>query len=155
MLIRLPEQTDRNVIAVVQSSGGVAAGRIVPFPVPGDTLYVPLSPRDAAAAQAGLVSYMTVFGDSLTGVGILDGDKVIVQRITSLQEITDTTICIVLIRNSGDPVAKRVIRRGGMVTLRACNPDVPDCHFLPEEVQIQGRIIGLYCRPDAAGSFKR
>lgn len=155
MKIKLPDQKDRLEVVELASSGGVAAGRTVPFPVPDDTLYVPLTPREAAIARTGLISHMTVFGDSLRDVGIHDGDSIVVQQITDRREIKDKTICIVLIRHSGDPVAKRVRYRPGMVTLKACNSEVPDVHLNPDEVEVQAKLIGLYRKADKNGSFTR
>lgn len=152
MLIKTLPNKDRLELVEVRSSGVVAAGKSVPFPMPSDSTVLPLSPDKARLARAGLVQTMTVFGDSLIDVGIQDNDKVVVQQLTSRKAIDSHAVYVVLLPN-GETVAKRLVFRKGMLTLKSCNERIPDMHFDAENVTIQGVVIGLYRTPDKRGSF--
>lgn len=144
-----------DIVIEVQDEGFVAAGRTIPFPAPESTTLVALPPALADLAKQGLVRTMTVFGNSLEGVGIFDGDKLICKKAFSRKEIGHHTICIVYVPNSGEVVAKRVLFRENMVVLRSCNGDVPDMIFNKDEVDIRGVVIGLHRQPDKIGRFDR
>ncbi|KQO98629.1 LexA family protein [Leifsonia sp. Leaf264] len=62
-----------------------------------------------------------VSGESMTGVGIYDGDEVIVDR-----SLTPTDGSVVIAILDGDLTLKRLRMRGGSVALHAENPDFPD-----------------------------
>lgn len=85
--------------------------------------------------------YLKVSGDSMKGIGILDGSLVLVRRCSTLN---NGDIGVVLI---GDEVTvKRVLRKDRVLILEAANPDVETRYFSPKEirelpVQIIGRVI--------------
>lgn len=80
-----------------------------------------------------------VKGDSMSGIGILDGDKLTVDR--SIEPRHKHIIVAVL---NNEFTVKRLYRRGGVIELRAENPA-----YLPirckdfEEIQVWGVVTGV------------
>ena len=85
--------------------------------------------------------YLRVTGDSMNGVGILDGSLVLVRQCA---DVESGRIAVVLI---GDEVTvKRVIKKENMMILEAANPDVSNRYFSAQEVRelpvtILGQVI--------------
>lgn len=85
--------------------------------------------------------YLKVEGDSMNGIGILDGSLVLVQQCETLDS---GSIGVVLI---GDEVTvKKVIYKDKMMILEAANPEVENRYFSPSEinslpVKILGKVI--------------
>lgn len=140
----------------LEDEGFVSAGRsIIPFPAQPSTTIVALTPEQAALAKQGLIKTMTIYGNSLEGIGIYDGDKVVCKKAFHKKEITPQTICIVYVPQTGEIVAKRVRFLGKEILLRSCNRESPDIYVDPESVDIRGIVIALHRSPDALGRFDR
>ena len=88
--------------------------------------------------------YLKVTGNSMIGVGIMDGSLVLVRQCSSIQS---GEIGVVMI---GDEVTvKRVIYKNHMMILEAANPDVENRYFTAKEVEtLPVRVIGkvLSCK---------
>lgn len=88
--------------------------------------------------------FMKVSGESMQGMGILDGDMVLVEP-ASEESLHDGDI--VAARLEGEGTVKRYFERSGLVVLEPANPD-----FAPAVVQefedfaILGRVTGLFRR---------
>ena len=82
--------------------------------------------------------YLKVSGDSMNGIGILDGSLVLVQRCDTLES---GKVGVVLI---GDEVTvKRVVYKDNMMILEAANPEVENRYFSSKEIRsIPVRILG-------------
>lgn len=81
----------------------------------------------------------TVVGDSMKGVGIMDGDKVTVDR-----SIDPKHRHIVVAVVNQEYTLKRLYRRAGVVELRAENPDFAPIRFGEcDELQIWGVVTGV------------
>ncbi len=82
---------------------------------------------------------LEVRGDSMIGVGIHDGDLVVV-RETAEAESGDIVVAQI---EGYEATLKRFRRRGGMIALEAANP-AHETRVLPEgAVRVQGRLVGL------------
>ncbi|MGE0766038.1 MAG: transcriptional repressor LexA [Hyphomicrobiaceae bacterium] len=85
---------------------------------------------------------LEVRGDSMIEAGIHDGDVVIIRR-------TDTAdsgdIVVALVENE-EATLKRLRKRGTAIALEAANPDHETRIFGPEQVSVQGRLVGLMRR---------
>ncbi len=87
--------------------------------------------------------YLKVEGNSMSGIGIMDGSLVLV-RTTSVLE--SGQIGVVLI---GDEVTvKRVVYKNRMMILEAASPDVENRYFSPQEiknlpVKILGQVLSV------------
>lgn len=88
--------------------------------------------------------YLKVTGNSMIGVGIMDGSLVLVRQCSSIQS---GEIGVVMI---GDEVTvKRVIYKNHMMILEAANPDVENRYFTAKEIEtLPVRVIGkvLSCK---------
>jgi SOS-response transcriptional repressor LexA len=142
-------------IVEVESEGYVAAGRTIPFPPPESSTLLALPPQLVQLAKQGMVKTMTITGNSLSGVGIYDGDEVVCKKTFSKKEIGRNTICIVYIPATGEVVAKKIDFRDDYLILRSCNADYPDMKVKPDDVDIRGIVIQLVRKPDFDGHFDR
>lgn len=84
----------------------------------------------------------TVVGDSMKNVGILDGDKVVVDR-----SIEPKHRHIVIAVVNSEYTIKRLYKRAGAIELRPENPDYqPICFTGQDELQIWGVVTGALRR---------
>lgn len=82
--------------------------------------------------------YLQVTGNSMNGVGIMDGSLVLVQQTNRLDS---GEIGVVLIDQ--EVTVKKVVIKRGMMILEAANPDVENRYFTSEEIQnLPVRIVG-------------
>jgi repressor LexA len=82
---------------------------------------------------------LRVFGDSMSGAGILDGDTVVVaQRDTA----NDGDIVVALIDNQEATLKRLKRRKDGMIELIAANPTVPNMVYAADRVRLQGVVVG-------------
>lgn len=83
---------------------------------------------------------LLVIGESMIGIGILDGDTVIVE---SCETANKDDIVVALIDNE-EATLKRFRNRGdGSVALIAENPAMPTMIYTAERVSIQGVVVGV------------
>ncbi len=85
---------------------------------------------------------LEVKGDSMIEAGILDGDTVVIQRTDS----ADNGEIVVALVEDHEATLKRLRRRGGSIALEAENPLYETRIYGPDEVRIQGRLVGLVRR---------
>ena len=85
---------------------------------------------------------LEVEGESMIEAGIHDGDTVLIQRA----ETADSgTIVVALVENS-EVTLKRLRRRGDSIALEPANKAFETRIFGPDQVKIQGRLVGLMRR---------
>lgn len=82
---------------------------------------------------------LDVKGDSMVDAGILDGDTVIVRRCDTAE---NGDIVVALVEEE-EATLKRLRKRGTTIALEAANPAYKTQIFRPEQVAIQGRLVGL------------
>lgn len=82
---------------------------------------------------------LEVKGDSMIDAGIHDGDVVVIKR-TQMAESGD--IIVALVENE-EATLKRLRKRGNAIALEAANPAYETRIFGPDQVSIQGRLVGL------------
>ncbi|PPR11598.1 MAG: LexA repressor [Alphaproteobacteria bacterium MarineAlpha11_Bin1] len=82
---------------------------------------------------------LEIEGDSMIDAGILNGDIVLINR-------TDTAnngeIVVALVEDQ-EATLKRLRRRGASIALEPANPNHETRIFGPDQVRIQGRLVGL------------
>lgn len=133
-LVRLKDPTQ---VARVPFLGHVIAGSPVPteemaegrVPVPADWIG-----RSSAFA-------LRVYGDSMIGAGVHDGDVVIVR-----EQATAGDGDVVAATIDGETTLKRLRLRTGRTFLAAENPAFPDIEVIGEELEIHGVAVGLLRR---------
>ena len=87
---------------------------------------------------------LEVTGDSMIDAGIHDGDTVIIRRCNSAN---NGDIVVALVEKE-EATLKRLRKRGSTVELKAANPNFETRVFGPDQVDVQGRLVGLIRRYD-------
>ncbi|MEM9207462.1 MAG: transcriptional repressor LexA [Pseudomonadota bacterium] len=85
---------------------------------------------------------LEVRGDSMIEAGILDGDTVLIRK----SDAADNGDIIVALVEDEEATLKRLRRRGGAIALEAANPAYETRIFRPEQIAIQGKLVGLLRR---------
>jgi len=85
---------------------------------------------------------LEVEGDSMIEAGIHDGDTIIVQRTESADS---GTIVVALVDNE-EVTLKRLRRKGQSLALEPANPAYETRICGPDQVKVQGRLVGLIRR---------
>jgi len=85
---------------------------------------------------------LEVRGDSMIDAGIQDGDMVIIRRCDSAE---NGDIVVALVEKE-EATLKRLRKRGSAIALEAANPSYETRIFGPDQIDIQGRLVGLIRR---------
>ena len=85
---------------------------------------------------------LEVQGDSMINAGILDGDYVVIRRADSANS-GDIVVALVM---GEEATLKRLRRKGASIALEAANPAYETRIFGPDQVAVQGRLVGLIRR---------
>lgn len=85
---------------------------------------------------------LEVKGDSMIEAGIHDGDTVIIRRCNSAE---NGDIVVALVEGE-EATLKRLRKKGSTIALEAANPEFKTRIFGPDQVDIQGRLVGLLRR---------
>ena len=85
---------------------------------------------------------LEVQGDSMINAGILDGDYVVIRR-TDAATSGDIVVALVM---GEEATLKRLRKKGASIALEAANPAYETRIFGPDQVQVQGRLVGLIRR---------
>lgn len=80
---------------------------------------------------------LKVKGNSMTGAGIFNGDKIIV-KMQSHANIGDIVVAIV---DDDRATVKRYIKKNDKIILKAENPDYKD--IISDNIRISGKVVGL------------
>ncbi|MBU2533175.1 MAG: transcriptional repressor LexA [Alphaproteobacteria bacterium] len=85
---------------------------------------------------------LEVRGDSMIEAGIHDGDTVIIRRCDTAE---NGAIVVALVEDE-EATLKTLRKRHGEIALEAANPAYETRVFGPDQVQVQGRLVGLIRR---------
>ena len=99
-------------------------------------------PVPEAMLGAGEHFILEVQGDSMINAGILDGDQVIIKRTDSAHS---GEIVVALVKGE-EATLKRLRKKGASIALEAANPAYETRIFGPDQVQVQGKLVGLIRR---------
>lgn len=102
-----------------------------------DRLHVP-----ETMLGAGEHFVLEVQGDSMINAGILDGDYVVIRKADSANS---GEIVVALVMGE-EATLKRLRRKGASIALEAANPAYETRIFGPDQVAVQGRLVGLIRR---------
>lgn len=171
-ILRLPEEaadpTTRPILPAPNPTGGFAPNVIAgnfPQPAPASpanqTLQLPLYGRIAAGTpiealrdysntidvppsmiQDGDHYALEIAGDSMIEAGILDGDVAIIKRADTAE---NGSIVVALIEEE-EATLKRLRKRGNSVALEPANASYETRIFGPDQVKVQGKLVGLIRR---------
>ena len=101
------------------------------------TFNVPASLVDGGEHYA-----LEVAGDSMIDAGILDGDVAIIRRM----DTADSGDIVVALVPENEVTLKRLRSKGASIALEPANPTHETRIFGPDQVKVQGRLVGLYRR---------
>jgi repressor LexA len=85
---------------------------------------------------------LEVKGDSMIEAGIFDGDTVIIRRCDTAEN-GDIVVALV---DGEEATLKRLRKKGTTIALEAANPEFKTRIFGPDQIDIQGRLVGLLRR---------
>jgi len=85
---------------------------------------------------------LEVDGDSMIDAGIHDGDTVVIERSDTAN---NGSIVVALVENA-EVTLKRLRRKGASIALEPANKAYETRIFGPDQVKIQGRLVGLMRR---------
>lgn len=85
---------------------------------------------------------LEISGDSMINAGILDGDFVVIRRSDSA---ASGDIVVALIQGE-EATLKRLRKKGASIALEAANPAYETRIFGPDQVSVQGKLVGLIRR---------
>lgn len=88
------------------------------------------------------VGTVEVCGDSLSGDGIWDGDRLTVKRIFDASEIRQGSMVVAWLPE-GRSVVKRIFFEGDNVVLRSSNSSYKDMVFGPNEIRVDAIVKEL------------
>jgi repressor LexA len=85
---------------------------------------------------------LEIQGDSMINAGILDGDFVVIKRGDTA---TSGDIVVALVMGE-EATLKRLRKKGASIALEAANPAYETRIFGPDQVEVQGKLVGLIRR---------
>ena len=99
-------------------------------------------PVPEAMLGAGEHYMLEIEGDSMIEAGILDGDLVIIK---STDTATSGEIVVALVEGE-EATLKRLRKKGGSIALEPANRNYETRIFGPDQVEVQGKLVGLIRR---------
>ena len=113
--------------------GYIAAGQPIEAVEHQESIQIPESLRSNKPCYV-----LQIKGDSMIDEGILDGDYIVVEKCSQAR---NGDIVVALIDKS-EATLKRIEQKPGQVTLHPANADYKPMHFTPDQVDIQGILVG-------------
>jgi len=137
--VRVPVEATSSVEAsTVPMMGRIAAG--VPISAIQDhTQDVTVPPEMLSGGEH---FALEVHGDSMIDAGIFDGDTVIIRRC---QSANNGDIVVALVEKE-EATLKLLRKKGSTIALEAANPAYETRIFGPDQVDVQGKLVGLIRR---------
>ncbi len=83
---------------------------------------------------------LEVEGESMTGAGILDGDIAVIRESKTAR---NNQIVVAYVVDNDEATLKRLYKTGDGIELIAENPDFPTRTYGPDQVEVQGVMVGL------------
>jgi repressor LexA len=133
----------REAVSRIPLLGTIAAGKPIPVPAPDSWTTIPeetLQLTEEVTRGKNDVYALRVKGTSLIDALVDDGDIVLIQH-TSMVE--DGEVAAVWLKTEQEVTLKKVYREAGRIRLQPANKEMEPMDFRPEEVEIQGRVIGV------------
>lgn len=126
----LPAANDDNALPLF---GRIAAGRPIEAIANQETVMVPPNLRTERPCYV-----LEVKGDSMIEEGILDGDWVVIEQ----RDHARNGEIVVALVDGEEATLKRIEQTPGQVILHPANSSMQPMRYLPEQVQIQGVLVG-------------
>ena len=136
----------REAISRVPLLGTIAAGSPIPVPAPDSWTTTPeetLQLTGELTRDRKDIYALRVKGTSLVDAFVDDGDIVIIQQITTVE---DGELAAVWLKTRQEVTLKKIYREKGRIRLQPANKTMQPMYFKPEEVEIQGKVIAVLRR---------
>ena len=133
----------REAISRVPLLGTIAAGSPIPVPAPDSWTTTPeetLQLTGELTQDKKDIYALRVKGTSLVDAFVDDGDIVIIQQITTVE---DGELAAVWLKTRQEVTLKKIYREKGRIRLQPANKTMQPMYFKPEEVEIQGKVIAV------------
>lgn len=136
-------KTKGNMI-LVPIVGIIAAGK--PFPVPDINNWDITASADKVEVAAEIINNndevyaLKVKGTSMIDALIDDGDIVLMQKTSTA---IDSEMVAVWLKNEGEATLKKFYREAGRIRLQPANSQMKPIYAKPDNVEIQGKVIGV------------
>ncbi len=133
----------QGAIALVPLLGTIAAGKPIPVPTADSWTSVPeetLQLTDELIRSRKGIYALRVKGTSLIDALISDGDIVLMQPASTVEE---GEMAAVWLKTAQEVTIKKVYHEDGQIRLEPANREMEPMYFPPDEVEIQGRVIGV------------
>ena len=159
-VISTPDRpTTRDTGARVQAAVSAAIKQTSMFDDVYDSIQIPVMGRIAAGSPIEAISQkereinvpsflvsgigehfaLTVSGDSMIDAGIFNDDVVLIRK----QETADNGEIIVALVRDEEVTLKRLRKKGSSIALEAANPEFETRFYRPNEISVQGILVGL------------
>jgi len=133
----------REATSRVPLMGTIAAGQPIPVPtsdtwtsIPEETLQLT---DEVTRGKKGIYA-LGVKGFSLIDALVGDGDIVLVQQTSTVE---DGEMAAVWLKIEQEVTLKKVYHEAGRIRLQPANKEMEPMYYQPEDVEIQGRVIGV------------
>jgi len=133
----------REAISRVPLLGTIAAGSPIPVPAPDSWTTTPeetLQLTSELTQDKKDIYALRVKGTSLVDALVDDGDIVIIQQTTTVE---DGELAAVWLKTQQEVTLKKIYREKGRIRLQPANKTMQPMYFKPEEVEIQGKVIAV------------
>ncbi|MBI4301034.1 MAG: transcriptional repressor LexA [Chloroflexi bacterium] len=142
--IDIGERERRTATVRVPVAGYIAAGEPIPVPTP-DTWHLEASAEALEVAEEMIKGREEVFalkvkGTSMVDAYINDGDVVLMQAAATAN---DGDMVAAWLKKENEVTLKRIYREGGRIRLQPANIQMSPLYLDPDEVEVQGRVIGV------------
>ena len=141
-VFRSIQLADRKNVVSVPLLGTIAAGKPIPVPTAETWTSQAVETLELSdeLTQGKRVYALRVKGLSMVDALIDDGDIVLMEPVTTADD--GDTVAIWL-KNEQEVTLKRIYFEPGRVCLRPANRQMAPVYHLPENVEVQGRVIGV------------
>lgn len=133
----------REAISRVPLLGTIAAGKPIPVPtsdtwtsIPEETLQLT---DEVTRGKKGIYA-LRVKGFSMIDALVGDGDIVLVQQTSTVE---DGEVAAVWLKIEQEVTLKEVYHEAGRIRLQPANRQMEPMYYQPEDVEIQGKVIGV------------
>lgn len=141
-VVRSIQLTDRKNVVSVPLLGSIAAGEPIPVPAPETWASQAIEILEVTdeVTQGKEVYALKVKGLSMVDALIDDGDILLMEPVTSAE---NGDMVAVWLKDEQEVTLKRIYREPGRVCLKSANKLMEPMYQRPENVEIQGRVVGV------------
>ena len=133
----------REAVSRVPLLGTIAAGEPIPVPTPDTWTIIPEETlqltEEITQGKKGVYA-LKVKGMSMIDALVDDGDIVLIQQTSTVE---DGEVAAVWLKIEQEVTLKKVYHETGRIRLQPANKEMEPMHYQPEDVEIQGKIVGV------------